>query len=113
MNGFFQQVYELVKQVPAGKVTTYGEIAASLGSRDSRRVGWALHANRSAAIPCHRVVTKEGKLAANFAFEGGAEQRRRLEAEGVEFADEIHVNMPKHRYSFEGGAGRRKPTNER
>jgi methylated-DNA-protein-cysteine methyltransferase related protein len=87
----FQDIYNLVKQVPPGKVTTYGVIAKTLGLRDVRKVGFALHANKSSEVPCHRVVNKEGRLAPNFAFNGPEEQRRRLVAEGVEFVDEEHV----------------------
>lgn len=91
-----EKVWEIVKKIPRGKVTTYGEIARILGNpRLSRQVGWALHANRSSDVPCHRVVNKEGRLAPNFAFDGAREQRRRLEAEGVGFADEMHVEIGK------------------
>ena|SRR3989344_1805537 len=93
---FNQKVYETVKEIPAGKVTTYGEVARKLGNpRWSRQVGWALHANRSADVPCHRVVDRTGRLAPNFAFDGAGEQRRRLEVEGVGFRDEMHVNLTK------------------
>lgn len=92
-----ERVWEAVKKVPKGKVTTYGEIARILGNpRMARQVGWALHANQSAEVPCHRVVNREGRLAPNFAFDGAKEQKRRLEVEGVEFVDEMHVNLPKH-----------------
>jgi methylated-DNA-protein-cysteine methyltransferase related protein len=88
----FLDIYEVVKQIPSGKVTTYGEVAKKLGLKDVRKVGFALHANTSSEVPCHRVVNKEGSLAANFAFDGAAEQRRRLEVEGVKFVDEKHVH---------------------
>jgi O-6-methylguanine DNA methyltransferase len=56
---FFNQVYELVRLIPEGKVTTYGDIAGALGTKDSRRVGHALHANKDGdETPCHRVVTR-------------------------------------------------------
>jgi len=91
---FFSRVYAFVKRVPPGKVTTYGEIASALGTRDSRRVGHALHANRHGdRVPCHRVVNKDGRLAPNFAFDGAMEQRRRLQVEGVRFVDEMHVDL--------------------
>lgn len=90
---FNQKVYEIVKRVPAGKVTTYGEVARILGNpRLSRQVGWALHANKLTDVPCHRVVNRDGRLAPNFAFDGAEEQRRRLEAEGVDFIDDMHVD---------------------
>lgn len=90
---FFGQVYKIVKTIPAGKVMTYGQIAGILGTRDARRVGHALHANRDRNVPCHRVVNKDGRLAPGYAFGGPNEQRNRLLAEGVEFVDENHVKM--------------------
>lgn len=82
---FFEKVYEVVRKIPQGKVATYGQIAEILGTKDSRKIGWALHANQDQETPCHRVVSRVGALAPNFAFEGEKEQRRRLEAEGVSF----------------------------
>lgn len=90
---FFNKVYSLVKKIPEGKVTTYGQIARALGTKDARKVGWALHANKDENTPCHRVVSKEGRLAKNFAFDGEEEQRRRLQEEGVTFTDSIHVDL--------------------
>lgn len=102
MLGFFEQVYQVVKQIPKGKVVTYGQIARQLGTRDARRVGWALHSNKSGSgVPCHRVVNQEGRLAPNFAFSGEEEQRRRLEAEGVKFLENGKVEMKKYQYNFE------------
>lgn len=99
--GFFERVYELVKKIPAGRVTTYGEIARVLGTRDARRIGHALHRNPyEGIVPCHRVVAKNGKLAPNFAFDGEAEQRKRLLAEGVIFVDETHVSLDACGYLF-------------
>ncbi|OGV90919.1 hypothetical protein A3A66_03305 [Microgenomates group bacterium RIFCSPLOWO2_01_FULL_46_13] len=100
-NSLFGQVYKLVQQIPSGKVTTYGEIALALGTRDARKVGWALHQNPDGnTTPCHRVVNRAGKLAPNFAFDGSQEQRRRLEAEGVTFIDDRHVDLKKHLHRF-------------
>lgn len=91
-----EQVYLLVKTIPAGKVATYGQIAELLGNpRLSRQVGWALHANRSADVPCHRVVNREGRLAPNFAFDGEEEQWRRLTSEGITFKG-TNVNLARH-----------------
>lgn len=95
-NNFFKQVYDLVKKVPTGKVTTYGEIAKALGTKDARRVGQALHANPSGEeTPCHRVVNKEGRLAPGYAFGGPNEQKEKLLSEGVTFRDEMHVDLKK------------------
>jgi methylated-DNA-protein-cysteine methyltransferase-like protein len=94
-SNFFEQVYEEVKKIPEGMVMTYGQIASKLGTKDARRVGHALHANRDKNTPCHRVVNKEGRLAPSYAFGGYHEQRNRLLAEGVKFLDELHVDMEK------------------
>ena len=93
----FKRVYTIVQQIPYGKVTTYGLIASTLGTKDARRVGHALHANPDESnIPCHRVVDKTGRLAPNFAFSGWREQEQRLKSEGVNFVDEMHVRIDLH-----------------
>ncbi|MFD0704819.1 MGMT family protein [Alloscardovia venturai] len=86
---FNERVYDIVKRIPRGKVATYGQIAALIGSpRASRFVGFALHANpEQGVIPCHRVVFKSGALAPGFAFGGPDRQRKLLEDEGVRFID--------------------------
>ena len=94
---FNQRVYEIVKQIPAGKVTSYGEVAKAIGApRASRQVGWALHANPAfGEIPCHRVVFKDGSLTDGFAFGGRDVQRSLLEGEGVRFTGDGKVDMKK------------------
>lgn len=73
---------------------TYGQIADAIGTRDARRVGQALHANRDVSdVPCHRVVNKDGRLAPGYAFGGPSEQKNRLLAEGVKFIDGDHVDL--------------------
>jgi len=91
----FERVYKIVRKIPKGKVTTYGEIARVLGTKDARKVGFALHANSDEKTPCHRVVNKDGRLAPNFAFDGAKEQKRRLLAEGVKFKDDMHIDLSK------------------
>ncbi|HEY8392265.1 MAG TPA: MGMT family protein [Capillibacterium sp.] len=97
MDGFFQQVYQIVAQIPAGRVATYGQIAALIGEpRSARIVGWALHsAPRQLNLPCHRVVNKKGTLCPADLF-GPGRQRLLLEAEGVTFTPDGRVNMEKH-----------------
>ena len=95
---FFQQVYALTRSIPMGKVTTYGELAKALGTRDARRVGHALQANPDQSTPCHRVVSKDGRLAPNYAFGGNLEQRAKLIEEEVTFLDQEHVDLKKHLY---------------
>lgn len=98
---FFQQVYELVRRIPEGQVTTYGEIARALGTRDSRRVGHALHANPDGDLtPCHRVVTKDGQLSESYAFGGSFEQYAKLKSEGVKFLDRTHVDLSHHLFRY-------------
>lgn len=82
-------VYELVEQVPAGKVTTYGDIAREIGLKTPRQVGWILHRNPShSKTPCHRVVFSDGRLSGQFAFGGSDAQKHWLESEGVIFKGE-------------------------
>jgi methylated-DNA-protein-cysteine methyltransferase-like protein len=101
MDGLFERIYAVVKTIPEGRVMTYGQVAQKLGLRDVRKVGFALHANKSNKVPCHRVVNREGRLAPNFAFNGAEEQRRRLEAEGVVFLDEMRVDLEKYQIIME------------
>jgi len=92
-------VYEIVKQIPEGRVTTYGQISKMIQNLNSkfkitpRVVGFILHRNTDQAVPCHRVVTKNGRIAKNFAFGGWQKQRRRLIAEGIKFKDKMHVDL--------------------
>ena len=83
----FERIYEQVKLIPKGKVATYGQIALLVGNpRWSRVVGYALHVNPDPdSIPCHRVVTKEGRLSPSFAFGGENIQKELLLSEGVSF----------------------------
>jgi len=82
----FKAVYEFVKTIPQGKVTTYGVIGKKLGI-NPRVVGYALHSNpEKRVIPCHRVVFKDGSLAKGFVFGGEEGQRALLETEGVSFS---------------------------
>lgn len=93
----FEKIYEQVKKIPKGKVAYYGQIALLAGNpRWSRVVGYALHVNPDPEhIPCHRVVTKEGRLSEAFAFGGENMQRQLLEKEGVCFTDAFTVDMKK------------------
>ena len=84
---FFETVYEIVKQIPRGKVMSYGQIARAAGyPRKAREVGWALHVNPDPEhIPCHRVVNREGRVSPAFVFGGENMQVALLKSEGVEF----------------------------
>jgi methylated-DNA-protein-cysteine methyltransferase related protein len=83
---FFEGVYQVVRLVPVGRVTTYGTIARYLGSGlSARMVGWAMNAAHTLPdVPAHRVVNREGVLTGKHFFGPGNEMQNRLEAEGVQ-----------------------------
>ncbi len=94
--GFFQRAYGVVRQIPPGRVATYGQVARMMGEpRKARYVGFAMHSSPGLAggVPCHRVVFADGSLAPGFAFGGPEEQRKMLEAEGVGFLASGKVDM--------------------
>lgn len=95
MGDFSDRVFEQVRRIPEGKVSTYGQIARLIGSpRSARYVGWALRGNtQPVKVPCHRVVFKDGKLAEGYAFGGDGVQRELLRKEGVRFLDDDHVDV--------------------
>jgi len=83
---FFSLVYEVVKQIPHGRVTSYGAIAKYLGmARSARMVGWAMNAAHSLPepVPAHRVVNRTGLLTGKHHFGTTNEMQLRLEAEGI------------------------------
>ena len=90
-----ENVHEFVKNIPRGKVTTYGQIALHLGNRNfARAVGNILHGNPDPEhIPCHRVVNAQGQLSQSYAFGGIEAQRRLLVSEGVVFKNEQVVDL--------------------
>lgn len=85
---FFSKVYEVVIQIPEGRVTSYGAIANYLASPQSARmVGWALNKVNTVKIPAHRVVNKQGLLTGKFHFDGITLMQQLLENEGIEVLD--------------------------
>ena len=96
-------VYKVVKEIPRGKVMSYGQISRIVNDElrtmgknqkiNPRNVGYFLHRNpKPIEIPCHRVVDRNGKLAENYAFGGWRQQKRELIKEGVLFKDINHVD---------------------
>ena len=85
----FDRIYAVVRQIPRGRVASYGQVAALAGNRRwARVVGYALHVNPDPdGIPCYRVVTRDGRVSSAFAFGGENEQIRLLMEDGVEFRD--------------------------
>jgi methylated-DNA-protein-cysteine methyltransferase-like protein len=87
---FFQQVYDVVKQIPKGRVASYGHIAEFLGSKGAARmVGWAMNASHSydPSIPAHRVVNRKGMLTGKHHFQTDDMMQKLLEAEGHQVMD--------------------------
>ncbi len=84
-NSFFQNVYEVAKLIPEGRVTSYGAIAAYLGSKGSARmVGWAMNAAHTHTdIPAHRVVNRVGLLTGRQHFDPPEKMQNLLEQEGI------------------------------
>ncbi len=91
----FEKIYEVVRQIPRGKVATYGLVALLAGNpRLARVVGYALHVNpEPGIIPCHRVVNRMGEVSTAFAFGGENMQRILLSEEGVEFTPDGKVDL--------------------
>ncbi|MCC8360978.1 MGMT family protein [Salinimicrobium sediminilitoris] len=95
---FFERVYEVVRQIPLGKVTSYGAIANYLGATgSSRMVGWAMNnASKMEDIPAHRVVNRNGLLTGKHHFPGSRVMEQMLEAEGVEVRDDKIIDFQRH-----------------
>lgn len=93
------QVLEYLLTIPKGKVVTYGQIAEALGHPGAARaVGNALHKNPDGdKYPCYKVVSSKGKLSGRFAFGGTMVQQERLEADGIEVANN-RVNLNKYQF---------------
>lgn len=86
---FFEKVHEVAKQIPYGRVTSYGAIARYLGAAGSARmVGWAMNQScKDPKIPAHRVVNRKGLLTGKHHFEGTNLMQQLLESEGVSVID--------------------------
>ena len=96
-DNFFERVYEIVRQIPEGKVTSYGAIAKVLGTaRSARMVGWAMNASHSLEdVPAHRVVNRKGLLTGKIHFDGTNLMQQLLENEGVKVVDNQIVDFEK------------------
>ena len=92
-----QQVFELTKQIPMGRICTYGIIATFLELGSARMVGWALNKSftNSLHVPAHRVVNRKGELSGRNHFQTPDMMQRMLEAEGIEVTDNKIVGFDK------------------
>ena len=86
---FYEKVYEVVRQVPYGRVTSYGAISTYLGAqRSARMVGYAMNLSHDKDVPAHRVVNRNGLLTGKFHFAGINLMQQLLESEGVRVVDD-------------------------
>ena len=95
---FFEQVFEVVRLIPKGRVTSYGAIAAALGAKMSARmVGWAMNASHvmKPKVPAHRVVNRNGLLSGKMHFAHPEQMQELLEKEGVKVVDDKVVDFEK------------------
>lgn len=85
---FYEKVYEVARQIPYGRVTSYGAIANYLGAkRSARLVGYAMNGSAGKDVPAHRVVNRKGLLIGKHHFEGTNLMQQLLESEGVKVKD--------------------------
>ncbi|MBM3411764.1 MAG: MGMT family protein [Bacteroidetes bacterium] len=98
-NDFFNQVWELVRQIPKGRVTSYGAIAAALGAKSgARMVGWAMNSSfgQNPVVPAHRVVNRMGQLTGKIHFPTPTQMQEQLEKENIKVINDQIVNFEKH-----------------
>ena len=95
---FFDRVYAVARQIPYGKVTSYGAIAKAIGSgRSARMVSYAMNAcGGRDDVPAHRVVNRKGLLTGKHHFDGTNLMQQLLESEGIEVVDNQIVDFEKH-----------------
>ena len=97
-NSFFEDVYDVVRQIPKGRVTSYGAIANYLGTKlSARMVGWAMNASSIAKpkVPAQRVVNRNGMLSGKHHFETPTLMEELLKKEKIEVKDDKIVNFEK------------------
>ncbi|MBN9283589.1 MULTISPECIES: MGMT family protein [Flavobacterium] len=96
-DNFFEKVYAVVRQIPYGRVTSYGAIAKALGAaRSARMVGWAMNAAHGKDdVPAHRVVNRNGLLSGKHHFEGTNLMQQLLESEGIKVKNNQVVDFKK------------------
>jgi methylated-DNA-protein-cysteine methyltransferase related protein len=96
---FFELVYEVARQIPKGKVTSYGAIAACLGTKlSARMVGWAMNGAGKVRpkVPAHRVVNRIGMLSGKHHFSPPGSMEKQLKKEGIKVKGDMIVDFEKH-----------------
>ena len=102
--GFHQKVYDAVRQVPPGRVTTYGDVGTYLGSPTvARHVGWALASlvDSNSSVPWHRVINAQGRISFKGQSYRAALQRQLLEQDGVTFSDSDRIDLNQYRWFWD------------
>jgi len=96
-DNFFEKVYVVARQIPYGKVTSYGAIAKALGTaRSARMVGWAMNAcHNMDDVPAHRVVNRKGLLTGKHHFDGTNLMQQLLESEGIKVVNNQIADLEK------------------
>lgn len=96
-SSFFEQVYAVARQIPRGRVTSYGAIAAYLGTKMSARmVGWAMNgAHNQSGVPAHRVVNRNGMLSGKMHFATPTQMEELLLKEKIRVMDDVIVDFEK------------------
>jgi len=97
-DNFFQMVYDIVRQIPKGRVTSYGAIAAALGAKSSARmVGWAMNGSHrmKPKVPAQRVVNRQGLLSGRIHFDYPEQMQELLEKEGIKIKGNQVVDFQK------------------
>ncbi len=94
---FFDMVYQVAREIPYGRVTSYGAIAKYLGAaRSARMVGWAMNSSSAKDVPAHRVVNRVGVLTGKHHFGGTNLMQQLLENEGIQVKDNQIVDFQKY-----------------
>lgn len=104
-DNFFEKVYAVARQIPYGKVTSYGAIAKTLGTaRSARMVGWAMNAAHNLEdVPAYRVVNRKGLLTGKHHFDGTNLMQQLLESEGIVVVNNQTIDFEKHFWEPEMG----------
>lgn len=94
-DNFFEKAYEIARQIPFGRVTSYGAIAKYLGAaKSARMVGWAMNgSSKDETVPAHRVVNRKGILTGKHHFQGTNLMQQLLESEGIKIEDNQIMNF--------------------
>jgi len=103
MAQYQQDIYDIVRLIPKGKVTTYGRIADFLALGSARMVGWAMNKSHLSdpLIPAHRVVNRKGELTGRLAFGSPDKMQKLLEKEGIKIKKHCIINFDQHLWSPE------------